>query len=65
MQKDPIPGFRNRLLADELCSEDELAAIEATVKAEANAAFEEAVSTPVPDKVSILQGVYATPVPQA
>jgi pyruvate dehydrogenase E1 component alpha subunit len=63
MEKDPIPRFRGRLVAEKLCSEDELAAIEATVEAEANAAFEEAFNTPMPDGASILEGVYATPIP--
>ena len=65
MDKDPIPRFRDRLLAEKLCNEDELAAIKAAVEAEATAAFEEALSAPMPDGGSILQGVYATPLPQS
>ena len=60
MEKDPISGFRDRLVAEQLCGEVELAAIAAEAQAEAKAAFEEALATPMPDG-SILDGVYATP----
>ncbi|GAB4658934.1 pyruvate dehydrogenase (acetyl-transferring) E1 component subunit alpha [Mycobacterium avium subsp. hominissuis] len=62
MQKDPVPGFRDRLVAEKLCSEEELAAIDAAVEAEAQAAFNEALSKPMPDASNVLEGLYATAV---
>ena len=64
MEKDPIPRFRDRIIAEKLCSESEVSSIEAAMEAEAKAAFGEALATPLPDKSTVLDGVYASPVPQ-
>lgn len=62
MEKDPLPTFRARVLADGILSEDQLAAIEAEEEAVARAAFEGAIATDMPDAGSVLTGVYASPV---
>ena len=64
MQKDPLPRFRERLLAEGFCSETEIKTIEAAMEAEAKEAFEQALATPAPDPSGLLDGVYASTVPQ-
>jgi pyruvate dehydrogenase E1 component alpha subunit len=65
MAKDPIPAFRERVLAEKLCAADELDAIDEAAAAEARAAFEEALNTAMPDGSNVLDGVYASPVSRA
>jgi pyruvate dehydrogenase E1 component alpha subunit len=56
---DPIPRFRSRLIAEGLASESELAAIEADVAGEAEAAIEFGFASPAPVPSDLFEDVYA------
>ncbi|MBS1251457.1 MAG: Acetoin:2,6-dichlorophenolindophenol oxidoreductase subunit alpha [Anaerolineales bacterium] len=57
-QRDPIPAFRRRLIADAAASEGELRAIEDEVQAALDEAVQFAAGSPAPDPESALEGVY-------
>jgi len=57
-KKDPIPRFRKVLLEQGLATAEELDAIEADTKAEADAAAEFAINSPEPDPAGVLEDVY-------
>jgi pyruvate dehydrogenase E1 component alpha subunit len=56
---DPLPRFRARLIADGHATEEELAALEAEVAAEADDAIDFAMSSPPPDPSELFDDVYA------
>ncbi|OPZ85207.1 MAG: Acetoin:2,6-dichlorophenolindophenol oxidoreductase subunit alpha [bacterium ADurb.Bin429] len=57
--RDPIPLFRERLLADGRATEEELTAIEQDVKAEVEDAVHFAEESPEPTMEDVLSSVYA------
>jgi pyruvate dehydrogenase E1 component alpha subunit len=57
-QRDPVPGFRNRLLESEAAGQDDLVRIEDEVQAALDEAVEFAASSPGPELDSALEGVY-------
>lgn len=63
LANDPIPAYRARLVADAVATEDELAALEAEVKAEVAEAVEFALASPPPDPAETYTDVYAEAVP--
>ena len=56
---DPIPRFRSRLIDEQLATEAELAAIDASAGAEADAAIEFGFASPPPDPSDLFEDVYA------
>lgn len=56
---DPVPRFRARLIADGLASEEELAAIEAAIESEIDAAVQFALDSPLPDPDELRRDVFA------
>ncbi len=63
MAKDPVPKFRAWLLANGQTSEAELAALEATIEREIDAAVEFALSSPNPDFAELRRDVFAYELP--
>lgn len=59
MDADPVPIFRARLIAEGIASEDELAAIEAQVESDIDAAVEFALASPFPELDELTKDVYA------
>ncbi|SKC01790.1 thiamine pyrophosphate-dependent dehydrogenase E1 component subunit alpha [Sphingopyxis flava] len=59
MDADPVPIFRARLIAEGIASEDELAAIEAQVESDIDAAVEFALASPFPEFDELTKDVYA------
>ncbi len=57
--RDPIPRFREYLLAEQLVTETELNQLEQDVLAEVAAAAEQADQAPPPEPVSVLTHVYS------
>lgn len=63
-QRDPITNFGTWLTAERICTAEELAAIEADVRADAEAAVGYALDAPYPDTREVNMHVYAdTPEP--
>jgi pyruvate dehydrogenase E1 component alpha subunit len=58
-ERDPVPAYRQRLLADGICTEEELAAIEASAEAVVAEAVAEALAAPAPSAESLRDSVYA------
>jgi TPP-dependent pyruvate/acetoin dehydrogenase alpha subunit len=58
MSKDPVPAFRAKLIADGFTTEEELATIEAEIKADIDEAAEFALSSPFPDLSELRADVY-------
>lgn len=58
MAADPYPRYRDKLIADGIASEAELAAIEAAVEAEIDQAVEFALSSPEPGLNELTTDVY-------
>lgn len=63
LANDPVPAYRARLVAEGIATEDELAALEAEVKAEVAEAVEFALASPPPDPAETYTDVYAEAVP--
>lgn len=59
MEEDPYPRFRDRLVADGIATEEQLAAIESDISAEIEEAVEFAKNSPFPDLSELTQDVYA------
>jgi acetoin:2,6-dichlorophenolindophenol oxidoreductase subunit alpha len=57
--RDPVPAYREQLLAQAICSEDELAEIEAAGAAAVDAAVKRVLSAPDPSPDELTQYVYA------
>jgi len=57
-ERDPIPRFRDWLLAEGLASIEEFEEINAAVEAEIVAAAEFAESSPFPERADLYRGVY-------
>jgi pyruvate dehydrogenase E1 component alpha subunit len=57
--KDPVPILRARLIAEDIASEGELAAIEADIGAEIDAAVADAYAAPVPGLIELKRDVYS------
>ena len=55
---DPITGLKDKLLSANLVTEEELKAIDKTVKTEVDAATEEAKASPLPDMSELYTDVY-------
>jgi len=58
-KKDPLPGYRKRLIESEIISEGELEEIMGSVQAQLDEAVEYATNAPLPVAEEALQGVYA------
>jgi len=58
LQQEPIARFRQRLLADQVASEDELDAIGRDVDAEIEAAVQSAMAAPEPSPEDALEDLY-------
>ena len=58
---DPIARLGARLLADGTAGEDELAAIEANIKAIVADALEFATNSPYPDPATATDHIFSTP----
>lgn len=52
---DPVPRFRGWLVAESVADEDALAAIDATVRAEVDAAYEQAAADPPADPGAVIE----------
>ena len=59
MEKDPVPAFRARLIADGVASEDQLAKMEADIAAEIEEAVQYALNSEFPPKEELIRDVYA------
>ena len=59
MEADPVPRFRARLIAEGIATEDELAAIEADIEKQIDAAVEFALASPFPTLDEMTKDVYA------
>lgn len=57
---DPVPALRARLIADGIATEEQVAAIEASINAEIDAAAEAALAAPFPDIAELKRDVFAT-----
>jgi acetoin:2,6-dichlorophenolindophenol oxidoreductase subunit alpha len=62
MAKDPMPIFRNWLIANQHATEADLAAMEAGIEKEIDEAVEFAKASPFPDVAELRHDVYATEV---
>jgi pyruvate dehydrogenase E1 component alpha subunit len=60
---DPVAGYRAKLVADDVASDEDLAGLEKRIEAELDDAVEFAQSSPFPDPDEISRDVYATEVP--
>src|SRR5690606_30405949 len=58
-RRDPIQALADALVAEGVATPDELAAVEAEVKAEAEAAVAFALEAPYPDPAEVTMHVYA------
>jgi acetoin:2,6-dichlorophenolindophenol oxidoreductase subunit alpha len=58
-ERDPIINFGNWLIVEKVASEDELKAIDMSVRTEAKAAVEYALAAPYPDAPEVRMHVYA------
>lgn len=58
-ERDPITNFGKWLAVEKIASEDELKAIDKSVRAEAEAAVEYALAAPYPDAAEVRMHVYA------
>ncbi|MCJ7700663.1 MAG: thiamine pyrophosphate-dependent dehydrogenase E1 component subunit alpha [Anaerolineales bacterium] len=58
-KRDPVPGFRKRLIELEIISEGELEEIMGSVQQQLDEAVEFAANAPIPVAEEALQGVYA------
>jgi TPP-dependent pyruvate/acetoin dehydrogenase alpha subunit len=58
-ERDPITNFGNWLMAEKIATEDELKAVDKSVRAEAEAAVEYALAAPYPDAAEVRMHVYA------
>jgi pyruvate dehydrogenase E1 component alpha subunit len=59
--KDPIPAYRQRLLANKVCTEEELSAIEEAATAAVNDAVKQVMSAPDPSRADIGKDLYGNP----
>jgi TPP-dependent pyruvate/acetoin dehydrogenase alpha subunit len=59
MARDPVPGFRAQLLAENICDEVGLVEIEASVQAQLDEAVAFAATSPIPAVEEAMEGVYA------
>ncbi len=59
MARDPVPAFRQKLIAAGLASEAELAAMEAAIETEIDEAVAFAMDSPAPGPEEMLRDVYA------
>lgn len=57
--RDPYPVFRAELIADGRASEDDLEALEASIRQQVDAAAEAALAAPYPDAAHVREDVYA------
>ena len=55
---DPITGLKNRLLENNICTEDELKSIEKAARSEVDIAVEEAKASPEPDVQVLYEDIY-------
>jgi pyruvate dehydrogenase E1 component alpha subunit len=58
-QRDPIAAFENEIVALGLASREEIAAVDAEVRAEMAAAIEFAMESPTPDPAEVTRDVYS------
>jgi len=61
IEKDPVPAYRNRLLAQGMASEAQLAALEADIASQIDDAERFAVQSPFPDPIELGTDIYAEP----
>ncbi|HKT76517.1 MAG TPA: thiamine pyrophosphate-dependent dehydrogenase E1 component subunit alpha [Sphingobium sp.] len=59
MERDPVPAFRARLIADGTATEGQLAGIEAEIEAEIEAAIKYALASDMPPLEELVRDVYA------
>jgi pyruvate dehydrogenase E1 component alpha subunit len=59
LTRDPVPGYRQTLLASGVCGEDELVEIEAEAAATVDAAVKRVLSAPDPTSNELTPYVYA------
>jgi pyruvate dehydrogenase E1 component alpha subunit len=59
IEADPMPRFRARLIADDIATEEQLAAIEAQIEADIDVAVEFALNSPFPQLDELTRDVYA------
>ncbi len=59
--KDPVPAYRQKLLASGVCAEEDLAAIDAAATTTVNDAVKQVVSAPAPSPDSLRTDVYKDP----
>ncbi|MEO5640922.1 MAG: thiamine pyrophosphate-dependent dehydrogenase E1 component subunit alpha [Sphingomicrobium sp.] len=57
---DPVPAYRAALIALDIASEDQLAAMESAIEADIDAAVEFALSSPFPETSELTTDVFAT-----
>ncbi len=62
MAKDPVPAFRNWLIANQHATDADLAAMEAVIEKDIDEAVEFAKSSPFPDVAELRRDVYAAEV---
>jgi pyruvate dehydrogenase E1 component alpha subunit len=58
---DPIPAYRQTLLSSGVCTEDELAGVEAAAEEAVNDAVKQVVSAPFPSPDELTAHVYKNP----
>ena len=59
IEADPMPRFRARLIAEGIATEEQLAAMEAAIEADIDAAVEFALASSFPDLTEMTRDVYA------
>jgi pyruvate dehydrogenase E1 component alpha subunit len=59
MEKDPVPAYRHKLLAQGVATEMQLAGIEAEIAAQIEDAEQFALQSPFPDPVELGTDIYA------
>ncbi len=60
-QVAPLPTFRRRLLAEQICTEGQLAAIDAQARTEVDDAIAFARAAPLPEAAELYTDVYSSP----
>lgn len=63
MEKDPLPAFRAKLIADGVASEDQLVKLEADIEAEVQDAIDFAFASAFPDVAELRRDVFAEEIP--